>query len=248
LSKAPGAFNPVTFWSGQQGGFWDFTNSANLFSDSARTTPASIDGAVKGVTDLSGLGNHLADLYGSRSFTRKTSWCEASAAPLEVASFSRTASGYTSLALFRPTALSGYQYLVDMPIDASNTSFVFYAFGTNMAQYVDGAAIGDTFSNSTTLVDNTDYFSSSAVNDNNVSPIMSIRVAGVTQTGGVSQTMDVAPGRLSIGAAGESSSLGAVPFVGRLYCVAWINKACTAQEILDIGNYMNSLTGVSATI
>jgi len=37
MSKAPAGFDPVTFWSGYQGGFWDFSNSANLFANAALT-------------------------------------------------------------------------------------------------------------------------------------------------------------------------------------------------------------------
>ncbi len=52
--------DPAEFFIGGYDGFYvDLSNPANLFSDTARTTPAVIDGDVKGITDLSGKGRHL---------------------------------------------------------------------------------------------------------------------------------------------------------------------------------------------
>lgn len=53
-------FTPAgLFGGGDTGAFFDFTSAATLFSDTARTTLATVGGQVRGITDLSGTGRHL---------------------------------------------------------------------------------------------------------------------------------------------------------------------------------------------
>jgi len=247
MSKAPGAFDPVTFWSGQQGGFWDFSNSANLFSNNAMTTPATLDGSVLAVTDISGLDNHLTNVAGGRSFVRKSGWCEVVDGPLQTPAFTRTQTGYTSLMLFR-IATMDYGYIVSAPLNADYSMLVTYLPAAGLTAYVWGNAIQDQYGNPEVLSNSVDYFGSSAVNDNATTPIMSVRVNGSTVSGGTVQTLAVAESRISIGANGSTNVLGNNEFTGRLYCAAWINKTCTLSEIQEIGNYMNTLAGTSATV
>lgn len=52
--------DPAEFFAGGYDGFYvDLSNSANLFSDVARTIPATLNGDVRGITDLSGKERHL---------------------------------------------------------------------------------------------------------------------------------------------------------------------------------------------
>jgi hypothetical protein len=248
MGVAPPSFNVPAFWSGQSGGFWNFSDSAYLFSDTGLTSPASLDGNVLGVTDLSGLGNHLTAVTGGRYFTRKSGWCEATAAPLQTPEFARGSTGYTQFFLFRPTTIPQTSYTVSMPLNADYPMTASYLNGSYYSTFVWGGAIQDSYTNSTVMVVNSDYFASAAVNDNSVTPIMSVRIDGVTQSGGTVQGLVTTNSRVTVGAVGQANVLGTNPFYGRMYCAAWINKACTAQEITDIGNYMNEITGITAVI
>jgi hypothetical protein len=103
LLLAGGAFDPVTLFSGGTNGFmFDFTDSATLFDDAGRTTPASLNGQVLGVTDLSGNGNHVSSA--STTILMRSGYIEF---PGGVAGFSGTATlgstdGWTSGFAFRP--------------------------------------------------------------------------------------------------------------------------------------------------
>mgnify|MGYP003502493801 FL=1 len=75
MKKAPGSFNPATFWTGQTGGFWNFADGANLFADTSLSTPATLNaaGGVLGVADLTGNGTKLTQVTGySNAFTMRS--------------------------------------------------------------------------------------------------------------------------------------------------------------------------------
>jgi hypothetical protein len=53
-------FDIASLFYGYPGGAWDFTDPASLWSDTSRTTLATVGGKVQGVTDKSGNGKHLS--------------------------------------------------------------------------------------------------------------------------------------------------------------------------------------------
>lgn len=58
---APSDLSDVqSLYSGYNGGFYNFTDPSTLWADTSRTTPATVGGYVRGVTDLSGNGLHLS--------------------------------------------------------------------------------------------------------------------------------------------------------------------------------------------
>ena len=249
MGHVPASFNPVTFWSGYNGGFWDFTNPANLFADTALTVPATLNavGGVWGVTDLSGLGHKLTRDTGGggTSFTMRSGYCESNFGALDTVAIS-IGNVYTYIALFRPTAIGSLQNLVDSDYGISNRvaqALIITTTG-HMQSYIFGYSSPSIIMPSPTLSTGVDYFTAAAVN--NTSEDLS--VAGTTYTaGGGTLVGGLAP--VAVGASfGGTLTPQYQQFTGRIYCAAMITKKCTALEIQDIGNYMNSLAGTSAVV
>jgi hypothetical protein len=252
MSKAPAGFDPVTFWAGQTGGFWDFTNPANLFSDVALTVPATLNaaGGVWGVADLSGLGTKLTQQNNGvtfTSFTMRSGYCESFLGGLATASVpSMTA--YTAIILVRPSTVITTQALMDTDYGSSNriSQNIIFMSVSVMESYIFGYGTPTVIMPSPTLVASTDYYASVATDSSSAD----LRVGGTTYNSGAGGTPGGATVPIAVGAAyaGTNTYPNINPFSGRIYCAAWINKKCTPTEIQDIGNYMNSLAGTSATV
>jgi len=248
MGHVPASFNPVTFWAGYNGGFWDFTNPSNLFANTALTVPATLNtaGGVLGVTDLSGLGNKLVQGPSSTSFTMRSGYCESNYGGLTTAAFS-IGNVYTYIALFRPTSVGATQNLVDSDYGVSNRvaqALFLYSSG-KMGSYIFGYSSPLVLMSSPSISAGTDYYSAAAVDNTNEN----LSVAGTTFTSGSGGTLVGGLAPVAVGA----SYAGAISpifqqFTGRIYCAAMITKKCTALEIQNIGNYMNSLAGTSAVV
>jgi hypothetical protein len=249
MGKAPGGFDPVTFWTGQTGGFWDFTDGANLFADASLTTAATLNaaGGVLGVADLTGNGTKLTQVSGyTNAFTMRSGYCESYVGGLSTASVpSMTA--YTAIILVRPSTVASTQALMDTDYGSSNriSQNIIFTGSSVMESYVFGFGSPAIFMPSPTLVASTDYYASVAVDNSGAD----LRVGGTTYTAG-SGTVGGASVPIAVGAAyaGTNTMPNINPFSGRIYCAAWINKKCSPSEIADIGAYMNTLAGTSATV
>jgi len=249
MKKTSAGFNPVDFWTGQTGGFWDFTDGANLFADASLTTPATLNaaGGVLGVADLTGNGTKLTQVTGfTNAFTMRSGYCESYIGGLSTASVpSMTA--YTAIILVRPTVVNSNQALMDTDYGSSNriSQNIIFSSGSVMQSYVFGFSSPNIYMPSPTLVASTDYYASVATDNSGAN----LRIGGTTYTSG-SGTVGGAAVPIAVGAAyaGTNTYPQVNPFSGRIYCAAWINKKCTPAEIADIGAYMNTLAGTSATV
>ncbi|MGM0562829.1 MAG: hypothetical protein ACQES2_00725 [Pseudomonadota bacterium] len=86
-------FDPAPlFASGEEGAFWDFNDKDTLYSDTGRTTAATIAGAVFGVTDKSGNGQHLEANGGG--ITMRDGWIETADQRLVVPGSGATGTNY----------------------------------------------------------------------------------------------------------------------------------------------------------
>jgi hypothetical protein len=245
MGTPPAGFSPVSFWSGETGGFWNFADGANLFSDTSRTTPASVDGNVNGVTDLSGLGNHLTS-SSAYPFTRKSGYCLADQGGAMI-SPTISMGYYTAFALIRTDTLGSLQNIVDSDYGTGNrvSQNIILHTSNVMQTYVFGYSSPSVLMPSPTLTTSTNYFAAVAVDNSSAD----LRIGGTTYNSGAGGSLAGGLAPVAIGASfGGTLTPQYQDFIGRIYCAAWIGKKCTAQEILDVGNYMVSLTGASATV
>lgn len=71
-----GGIDPTTLFAGTDGFYFDFTDASTLFADGARTTPATLNGNVVGVTDLSGNNRHINDTATGSGPIRRSGFLE----------------------------------------------------------------------------------------------------------------------------------------------------------------------------
>lgn len=244
------AFTPAAlFGVGDTGGFWDFTDASTLFSDSARTTPATVGNQIQGVTDKSGTGRHLQT--GSTTISMQAGYAD----------FPGGVNGFTVSTAQVGSATQGYFCIVAIrPVVGVEMAPIEADFGTpdRIAQALIIRATGDL---------STLYFNSSGTSPvaftatGAISSGIDYIVANQHDTAGgslrvnrsvvASDTASATPsvsvvGQIAIGSAweGAGSSPGLRRYHGRMYAAFWINRQPTGPELTALENWFGALIGI----
>lgn len=239
-------FNPVDFWAGQTGGLWNFASGDNLFEDAARTIPATVGGSVNGVTDLSGLNTHLSSAEGA-PLTMQAGFCLSNnGGGLTSASFIMSPQ-YTAFILVKSGVVNTNQVLLDSDLSTGRVSqnILFHTIAPGMSSVIFGYSPIVVSMSTPVLIPNHDYYAAVAVDNINAY----FRIDGVAANLGSGGTLASLVSRIGVGASfGGTPVCTNQPFAGQIYCAAWINKKCTEEEILDVGNYMKTIANLPGAI
>lgn len=232
-------FNPSSlFAAGEQGGFYNIANLATLFSDTAGTTPASVDGQVARINDLSGRGNNLTQSTSSSQAILRNSgglyWLE----------FDGLDDGY------------------------GTSSFNAGATTAHMASLRSAhaaASVGSVFDGNSTLVANRQLIGTMSSTNWRMSAGASVSSAASTRDASdhilfgnfaaASSTLEldavqIATGNPSTGALSAGIRLGsdagvAQPFNGRFYGGLIIGRSLTASEKSALYTHLGRLAGLT---
>ena len=115
---------------------YKFYDSASLFSDTARTTPAVDGGVVKGITDASGNGNHATVAYGGglwldNALTLPSYQLNASGSKIQ-ATLNWDYQNILVVAVWEPVTMSGSGSAVGYIIANSDNSRILYDTSDNI--------------------------------------------------------------------------------------------------------------------
>jgi hypothetical protein len=244
-SAAAPPFNPVDLFGATGGALYDFTDPTTLFTDTTRTTLASLDGKVQGVSDISGKARHLSSAS-TTGIVRRTSGLEFQpAANLTLVTGTALtgsgANGWTACMAIKPdAALGAYSWM-----DAELASFL-----------VGRMLRTDTVYSARAYVLAVNYDASGGtvaavaqvVTVKAVQSVMIIRVNGVqvaTVALGAGALAAQASGRICIGAAYNSSSnANAAKAVGFMYAALQINRGLTTTEMVSLEAWMAAKAGL----
>ena len=246
------SFNPTSIFGGSdKGGFYDFTDSATLWSNSARSTPASIGGQIQGVTDLSGKGNHLAT--SSSTILMQSGYADfpggVSGLGAAVASPGSSA-GHTCIVAFRPGSVTGNQSLFDcdyanltadrvsQTLLIATTSLYSLAFtGTAGANTVSTAASG--------IASGTDYYATMWRSTSEHVTRLNGALIQNTTASTANPAVGTAQSKWVIGSAYAGTTNPTQRYyTGRIYAALFINRQLTSGELSDLENYFRIKAGL----
>lgn len=252
-SGPPDAADVIAMFAGSiTGGLYDCTDPANLWSDAARTTPASLNGTVRGITDLSGNGLHLSNTV--TTFTRKndgtrdyldcpgTSFLQAFTAPNATLG---SASGNLIAACYRAT-----DYNNGMTVFAADKTLAYASGGIAIKDGTDAGSLGtnvrlnaglQSISETGAKTPGIDVIAAvrALANSGGIIRRDGVQTASISVTGGVSASNANSPLTLGAGFLNANNNYFN-PFKGRVYCAMFISRPLSDSEIEMVEAYFAS--------
>lgn len=241
-------FDPASlFAGGEAGGVYALNDAAKVFADSG-TTPASNDGVLGQINDVSGLNNHLVQTNNTLRPLWKTSggvyWAEfdASDDAMQAATNIALSPTMTIVAAMRQVTGASSSFRQGPAFYVGSTDFFAISLRSNAGSCISGAR--------TTVIPLVSTAGSTAALDTD-------HVLAATLTPGVT-TLKVNNGAVSNSAANSwtdpdsvanskvSLMQGTHSAVIRFYAGIWINRALTADEELNARKWVGARSGAVA--
>jgi hypothetical protein len=241
-------FDPASLFAGTAGGFWDFTDPNAVFSDSARTTLATVGGQIQGVTDKSGNGRHLSGaattiLLGNTGGLNYGQWPTSGGPSLSVLAGTNStvggSAGWEGFAAFHPDNVTQQGNIFEMDALGSRVSQAILVAGTTvygLTFNADGSFDPAGLSGGT-MVAGGDY-----VAGVERSPTYLNLRLNKTQVATLAETKNPAQfssGAIVFGAGYEGTSTPAYRFyTGRIYAALIISRLLTTAERDNLETWM----------
>lgn len=245
--------DPATmFGAGDTGGFWDFTDAATLYADTARTTLASVDGPALGVTDKSGKGYHL----NGNATVRKVGYVQAGASHrLEIGSGLTVGSniGFTAYIAFQASSVASDISLFGADISGARVAQALQVLASVSSRFHCISFFGGSSSFDQALsevgavaVANADTYAAVEVTTTSISLFKNGSNVGTLATA-LRVNSTFASGYLGVGVdllGTGSTKFNHLPSGSRLYAALFINRPITAGERTGLNTWFANRAGL----
>jgi len=252
-ATAPILFTPVDLFTavpGVGGGYWDFTDPLTLFSDTARTTPATLGGSVRGVTDLSGIGRHLSTA--TTTILRRAGMIEFPAAAGFVGLATATgqtgsATGWTAcVAVKAGTPLVAGQWM-DSDLSGAQCGQNLYADSNCQCIPMAPAGVPVASGYSTQSIANGQKYVQTGICTLTSSVVRVNKAFGAQTTRASSVPANNANGRIGLGSGWigtGTQNQRSCNNASSMICALMINRVLTPTEIDNLENYFSAKAGL----
>lgn len=239
------------FGGGVIGGFYDCTDESTLWNDAAMTTPATLNGTVRGITDLSGNGLHLTN--SATTFTYKNdgtkSYLDCPGTSFLQAFTSTKATLGSSSGSYIGASYMATDYSAGMTLFAADKSGVYFTAGISTVSGSDEGSISSSFRQ---VGPGTLPIAETGAKSSGIDVVVGVRAntAGATirrdgtltasdSTSGTPATVSSSPLTLGAGFLNANNNYFN-PFKGRCYGAILISSALSDAEVEMVENYFLS--------
>jgi hypothetical protein len=243
------------FSGGVNGGLYDCTDPGTMWADTARTTPAVVDGVVRAISDLSGNGRHLSTpstthrlrLAGGQHYldcpgTANLQGFESGDIVLG------SAAGHAFFAAYRAT-----DHAATMGVLSADKSSDYLASGIRTTTGATAGAVSASYSN----VGVSHPISEAGAWPAGVDHVVCVRVntsGGLIRRDGV-ETASLATSstpktttafaRLSMASSFANANINQwQPYKGRIYCGAFIGRGLSLDDLAVVESFMAGKAGI----